>query len=370
MEYMAPAVPPLANIYTKTKQCPRPDATLETIDMDYRTPWDDLDLDPMVSPRQLPRFELSAPGFYFALLPQVSYPRDWDTRWQKADSAHDMRLITADCIDYERRILNKVAAYRLKDSFAISATIEAQQKVKKDLETATVTLAASVVDQKQNARKRGRGAKSEMLTPIRRSKRIRFARDKKNGSAPPSPPPSPPLGKIPLKDAATKPETARINTPPSREKSMTGPKSPRFNPYNNSNSTCNIVDIHQKIYCAVDAWHDLVLQAEAVEHNLLAFQSQSDMNSSSLRQSDMSRDELEELHAKLQNSANRTLAELDAASVSAINMIGFRSLPMAEFRASDPRERKVLSYEFELEWQMKESGLFAWWLCHFNEQLR
>lgn len=337
--------------------------------IDWRTPWDDLDLDIVIPSSEIPRLKLPTPGFYFALLPLSPYPRDWETRWQKADNAHDMRIVTATCIDHERRILHQIADYRLKDSSSIEAANEAQQtKTKADKELAPANAAVSVLGQSQQLRKRARATKPEILTPTRRSKRIKFAMDKKNGSVTVSPPSLLLPVQIPLDETLSSADNTVQKTTPSKGTPL-NQKSPKYNPFNNPNSHGNIVDLHQKIYSTVDAWHDLVLQAEAVEHNLLAIQSQSEVSRSSLRQLDMSKQELEELHAGIQVSAAEVSMELDEASMLAFNLLGFRSPSVTHFRTLDPRRSEVLSYDLELDWQMREMGLFTWWLYHFDDVL-
>lgn len=337
--------------------------------MEFSTPWDELDLDLLISPSQIPRLRLPAPGFYFALLPLETYPKTCETRWQKATTAHEMRLITFQCIEGERRVLNKIAALKLNDSHTFAATLGTQEPKPRNLKVADTAPVLTAADQMQTSRKRTRAKKVGNVSPTRRSKRIKVANQKKAVASSSLPPP-PASTQISRDETATEDNATNSKLSPSNQNPMSSNIVPRFNPFDNPSASGNIVDIHRKIYNAVDALHNLILQAEAVEHNLLAIRTQSDITTSLLRQCDMDKSELEHLLEHLQISAETVLGQLEAASMSALNLLGFRSLPMAEFRALDPRKTEILSYDFELEWEIKVFGLFEWWLYYFNGSLR
>lgn len=336
--------------------------------MAFRTPWDDLDIDVNDVTPHIRRLKLPAPSLYFALLPFEQQPQKLETKWQNVNSAHDVRVITARCVEYERGILNEIANRKLQDSAAIPTASESQEQANKDSGPAVTTSSASATDQKRNTQKRGRSTKSPSTTPTRKSRRLKFTKDTLQTTVPSFVYQS--NLPLPAQVHPERPEGNNITIPkmPSGSKSSNPDSRPsKCYPINNPDPSINLVDIHQKIYCAVDAWHDLVLQAEAMEHRLVAIESGLDIRPSSVRQVDMSKDELEEQLERVQSSADKLVRGLNVDASSALESIGPRSHAMAVYRSADIRKGVMMQYDSDVDWEMKKLGVFAWWLAHSHE---
>lgn len=344
--------------------------------MDFETPWDELDLDLVPGPRPIPRLKLLAPSSYFSILPSRKSHENWDETWSKATTASKMRAVVNECIEYERRVVDKIKVLKLSElspntddgeSTPHEGVFKPQEEVTDDSRPKEVPPTAPLVapstlptDGNHLSRKRARASHvDDGLYCIPKAKRVRFKDFTEQELTEIDIPSSTTTGSEP--DTSTG-SVVEDQTPRAED------STPDLTSSNDPDPTISLVDLHGKVFRVVNAWYELIVQAEGIEYNLYAIQSNKDVTISSLHQSGMSKEQLEEKLAQIQIEGTRIMTELDEVAQSAHNSIGLGSSPMTRFQAEDPG-KLLEDYDLDIEMQLKEHGLFGWWMAGISSEL-
>lgn len=348
-----------------------------TEQMEFETPWDGLDLDLVPGPRPIPRLKLPAPSSYLSLLPSRKSHENWEERWSKANTASKMRAVVNECIGCERQIVDRIRMLKLSESPPDPDDREStpQEKVsvpREKVSTAQETTTDDSGSKEKGApstaptdcnhllRKRARASNADdVLYCIPKAKRVRFKEFTEEELTEVDIPSSTPTGSEP--DTST--GSIVEDWTPTADYDILDPTSS-----NNLDPTLSLVDLHGKVFGIVNAWDKLVLQAEGIEDNLYAIQSNSEATVSSLQQLDMSKEQLEEGLEQMQIEGTQIMTELDEAALSARKSVGPGSLPMTQFQAEDPG-MTAEDYDLDIKMQLKEHGLFGWWVAGISGEL-
>lgn len=323
---------------------------------DLHTPWDDLDLDLMVGPKR-PAFKLSPPLHYFSILP--SHPT-LEQRWNLAGSAAELRIIVHELVEYERSIARRLVALNLHKT-------ETQEEIHLQYtgqfeasEPASVSSAAPAPNLRRSLRllTRKRATTEVQREPMSSPKRTRLRADRSTQDT------------KSLSQGVSVVTTSAIKDEYAPNQGQT----PKLEPPYSNNPSVDIPHLHEKLHAAVETLYSLVTQAEELEKQLLSHThgsttstsppllSSSSSSSTSNTQSLPSQSLAQSLQ-QTQLDAHHALNTLDHLSLTTLGTLGPGSVSLSHFKSTDSIRRHLFaSYDLQLDWQMRQRGLFSWWL--------
>lgn len=337
--------------------------------MDFETPWDSLDLDLVLVPRAIPRLRLPAPSTYLSILPSRKGHENWAEKWSKADTASKMRAIADECLEYERQVIVKANILKLSKPSPVADGGEStpQKQVSslrgKPIEDLTSRKSPSTAPNQSThlSRKRARASiVDDGLYYVPKAKRVKFKEFTERESTGNNIPASTPVSDEP----GTKAGSTAEDEDPTADHST-----PELISSDDPDPVVSLVDLHNKVFEVVNAWHKLVIQAEGIEDNLYAIQTNPEVTVSSLDQSVMSEEQLEERLAQMQILGVQMMADLDEAALVAKLSFGLGSPPMDQFQAEDRGKSLEEDYDLDIEVQLKVHGIFGWWMVQISGEL-